>query len=181
MNGVEAFAEIRRLRPGARIIMMTGYRIEQLLAEAVDNGAVSVLCKPFTVAQTLAALEKARPAGIVLIADDDREFVSRLAPVLEEHGYRVLTARTGREALEKASAEPLDILILDLQRPILQGLEAYQALKRSGRVLPTIIVAGYDKEKFLAVDALRSLSVTGCLFKPFRPEALLKGLRTLSP
>jgi two-component system, NtrC family, response regulator HydG len=48
MNGVETFVEFRRLRPDARVMMMTGYSVEQLVAQAVEQGALGVLHKPFS-------------------------------------------------------------------------------------------------------------------------------------
>lgn len=46
-------------------------------------------------------------------------------------------------------------------------------------MLPTIIVTAYPREEGDAVEALKSLSVTGCLFKPFEPEALLRAIKQI--
>ena len=53
INGVETFLTIRKMDPSAQVIMMTGYRIDQLLAEATDNGAVKVLRKPFAIEEII--------------------------------------------------------------------------------------------------------------------------------
>ena len=47
MNGVETFFQLRKMRPGAQAIMMTGLNLEQLIASAVGNGAAEILRKPF--------------------------------------------------------------------------------------------------------------------------------------
>jgi two-component system, NtrC family, response regulator HydG len=64
MNGVETLFEFQKIRPEARIIMMTGYSVEQLLAQAVENGALGVLRKPFQVEELLDALERIKPRGL---------------------------------------------------------------------------------------------------------------------
>jgi two-component system, NtrC family, response regulator HydG len=56
MNGVEAFFAIRRHNPDAQVIMMTGFSVEQLLAQAVLSGARGVLHKPFAIPDLLRAV-----------------------------------------------------------------------------------------------------------------------------
>jgi CheY-like chemotaxis protein len=120
-----------------------------------------------------------KPSGI-LIADDDPDFVASIREVLEDNGYAVYVARDGREALDRVRADGIDVLILDLHLPMLSGLEVYLELKRSGHALPTIIVTGYAREKVEAIDALRRMSVTGILTKPFDPAALLEMVARIS-
>ena len=57
MTGVDAFFELRKLRPDARVIMMTGFSVEQLVDRAVANGAIGVLRKPLAIPQLLQAIE----------------------------------------------------------------------------------------------------------------------------
>ena len=57
MNGVESLFEIRRLKPDAKVMMMTGFSVEELLQQAVEGGAFGVLHKPFEPTELLAAIE----------------------------------------------------------------------------------------------------------------------------
>ena len=57
MNGVESFIEIRKLKPDAKVMMMTGYSVEHLLLQAVESGALYVLHKPFDIDEVLDALD----------------------------------------------------------------------------------------------------------------------------
>ena len=59
MNGVEAFFEFRKIRPAAKVMMMTGFSLEQLIARAVDNGALGVLRKPLAITDLPAVIERA--------------------------------------------------------------------------------------------------------------------------
>jgi len=115
MNGVQTFFEFRRVRADARVLMMTGYSVEQLVAQAVDNGALGILRKPFNAADLLTAVDNVKPRGIVLIADDDPLFTESIMPVLASHGYHVETAGTGEEALQKLSSGEIDCLLLDVR------------------------------------------------------------------
>ncbi len=56
MNGVESLFEIRRLKPDAKVMMMTGFSVELLPQQAVEGGAFGVLQKPFAPAALLAAI-----------------------------------------------------------------------------------------------------------------------------
>ncbi len=173
MSGVQSLLEIRKLKPDARVIMMTGFSVEHLLQQAVDEGAVGVLHKPIERKALFSLLERAAPDGIILVVDDDSDFVDSIVDVLAERGNHVLVARNGEDALEKVEAEEVGLLILDLRLPVLNGLEVYLELKRRGRVVPTLIVTAYAKEEADAVQQLHSLKVDGFLSKPFAPENLL--------
>ena len=68
------------------------------------------------------------------------------------------------------------VLVLDLRLPIMSGIEVNVELKRLKRAVPTVIT-GYFEEEQGALDTLRSMSVTGCLFKPFDPLDLVELVR----
>ena len=57
MNGLESLFEIRRLKPGAKVMMMTGFSMELLPQQAVEGGAFGVLEKPFAPEALLEAIE----------------------------------------------------------------------------------------------------------------------------
>ena len=178
INGIDANIEIRSIHPEIQTIVMSGYRIEQIMAEALYKDKVPILYKPSTAAQILSALGSLESAGIVLIADDSPDTVGSAELFMKANNYEVLIARSKHEAIEDTQSGNIDILILDLQLPVLRGLEVYMELQKQGRVIPTVLVTGYAPEES-RTDVLRSLSVTGCLFKPFTPDQLLHGLQQL--
>ena len=177
MNGVETFFEFRKIRPHARVLMMTGFSVEALVAQAVDNGALGILYKPFAVEELLTTLERVKPRGLVLVADDDPEFAESIEPVLRQNGYAVEIARDGQSALEMASRPDVTCLILDLRMPLLSGLEVYLRLKEAGRLMPTILVTGFADEQDRARLRLDDFAA-GLLQKPFDPAELLHALKT---
>jgi two-component system, NtrC family, response regulator HydG len=180
MNGVETFFEFKKIRPNARVLMMTGYSVEQLVAQAVENGALGVLHKPFAVGQLLEMLERVKPRGMVLVADDDPNFAASVEPILRRNGYVVEIARNGREALEKALAPGVNCLILDLRMPLLSGLEVYMALRENGTPIPTVFVTGFADEEHETMLRLRQFT-EGLLVKPFDPADLLRAVGAALP
>ena len=177
-NGVESFLEIRRHKPEARVVMMTGFSMEQLLEQAVENGAYGVLRKPLDLEEVLRMIERVAPRGI-LIADDDPAFVESVSDYLEGQGRRVFTAQNGQEAIERVRAGGIDVLILDVRMPILDGLQAYIELKQSGHAVPTILVTAYAETEIERVKTLCPRSAGLILRKPFDPRDLLQEIERL--
>jgi DNA-binding response OmpR family regulator len=180
MNGVETFFEFRKIRPDVKVMMMTGFSLEQLIAQAVENGALGVLRKPFEIRDLLGVLEQVKPRGMVLVADDDPDFAASLEPILVQHGYRVRTASSGREALERISNDDVDCLVLDLKMPVLSGLEVYMKLKETGRAVPTIFVTGFPGERNVALAGLDPPVDRDVLLKPFDPADLLRAIDAIT-
>jgi two-component system, NtrC family, response regulator HydG len=177
-NGVESFLEIRKIKPNAKIIMMTGYSVEDLLTQAVENGAWGVLHKPLDMDEILNMIKKVTPTGI-LIADDDPDFLNNLTDVLEDTGFMVYKAKDGNEAIQRVQERQVDILILDLRMPILSGLETFMLMKEKGISIPTIIVTAYADIENKTLERLKAYCVNGILNKPFDPESLINILNEL--
>lgn len=178
INGVESFLEIRKFKPEARVVMMTGYSVQDMLKQAVDNGAWGILNKPLDVQRVLQFVEKVRNGGI-LIADDDPDFVASLKDVFEEEGWKVHTCANGEQALHFIRENGASALILDLRMPVLDGLETYSRLKAEGFTVPTIIVTAYADQEPEAMEELNRLAVTGILRKPFEPSKIVEALRKI--
>jgi DNA-binding response OmpR family regulator len=176
MNGVETFFEFRKLKPDIKVMLMTGFSLEQLVAQAVENGALGVLRKPFEIKELLGVLDQVKPRGMVLVADDDPDFAASLEPILAQHGYRVRIARTGAEALDYVAYGNINCLILDLRLPMLSGIEVYMRLKEQGRAVPTIFITGFPGERNLAMARLDQPFEQDILLKPFDPADLLAAL-----
>lgn len=180
-NGVESFLEIRRLKPTAKVYMMTGYSVEQLLQQAVEHGALGILSKPVDVHKVMAALEAAKPSGIVLIAEDDPDFGPQLQQVIELKGWRCELVTNGKEALERfEQGAKVDALILDLDMPLIDGIEVYTTLRKRNLEVPTVMITAYRDQFQDALDALTDVEVTGILNKPFDPTVLLDRLDRLA-
>ena len=93
----------------------------------------------------------------ILVVDDDEAIRTLLQEELEEEGYKVLIATNARDALKMVAAEPLDLVILDIRMPGMDGLEALPRILGIKEGLPVIMNTAYSQyqESFMswAADA----------------------------
>ena len=176
MNGVETLRNILDIRPDAKVVMITAYRVEELLSQALADGALGVLQKPVSSKKLIETFKNIRAAGVVLLADDDPDFADGIEALLTSEGYVVFKAQNGQEAMDKVMDEDIDVLLLDIRMPGLGGLEVYTELKRRGRAPPTIVVTGYGKEESEAVQELLRTSAKACLVKPIASDELMQAI-----
>jgi two-component system KDP operon response regulator KdpE len=113
-------------------------------------------------------------AGKILVVDDDPQIRRVMKATLVGHGYEVIEARTGEDALEKFPHEMPTLVLLDMNMPGMGGLETCRAI-RAGSDVPVIIlsVRNTEKDKVAALDAGADDYVT----KPFGIEELLARIR----
>lgn len=173
IDGVTVLRKLMGLQPALAAMMMTGARVPELVDAALAGGAREVLRKPFGVEYLLDRLHSMAPGEMVLIADDDGDFVAGLGEVLRDAGYRVAEARDGREAVDRVLSLQVDVLLLDLRMPELSGLDVVRALRRRELSPLIILLTAYADSESEQIAALRELQVTRCLAKPFATEILL--------
>ena len=112
----------------------------------------------------------------VLVVDDDRQMLRAVSNALRARGYEILTAGDGETALELLAGEQLDLVLLDLGLPRLDGHDVISRL-RSWSDIPVIVLSvreGQD-EKAAALDAGADDYVT----KPFGTKELLARMRAV--
>jgi CheY-like chemotaxis protein len=99
-----------------------------------------------------------RDKGNILLAEDDRTNLIAIRRLLENIGYRVVSAENGMQVLEALASESFDIILMDVQMPIMDGMEATRIIRKGGSgwekvIIPIIAMTAYamvgDKEKFL--------------------------------
>lgn len=173
-NGLELYYEFHAHSPGSRIILMTGFRIEQLLQQLVDSGAVALLRKPFTMKQVGDVLGTVMPGGIMLVADDSPDTPEELAKHLQQNGIRPGMVRNHDDIDVMLGENRNDVIIVDLNRPILCCMEVYLQMKAINRVVPMIVMVSQVVDSSGDKDVFREISTTNCLFKPFHPVQILE-------
>ena len=113
----------------------------------------------------------------ILIADDEKDIRSVLRLYMEDAGFEVVEAADGQEALDAIAAQRIDLCLLDIMMPVLDG---YHVLKRIRETsdLPVIVISakGQDPEKILGLN----LGADDYMVKPFNPlEAVARVNSTL--
>ena len=113
-------------------------------------------------------------SGRVLVAEDEEGSQILAEKILKRFGLEVVIAENGKEAIEKALRESYDLILMDIQMPVLDGYEAVRKLRREGITTPIIALTAYampgDKEKCLAAGCDAYIS------KPFELKELRKVL-----
>jgi DNA-binding response OmpR family regulator len=115
-------------------------------------------------------------SSTILLVDDEDAVQKLLAYPLERDGFRVIQARDGEEALERFEREHVDLVVLDLMLPKLDGLEVCKRL-RAGSAVPIIMLTARDDEldKVLGLE----LGADDYITKPFSIREFRSRVRAL--
>ncbi|RMD78645.1 MAG: response regulator [Lentisphaerae bacterium] len=114
----------------------------------------------------------------ILIVDDDPVFQTMHRLLLERAGYRVLSAMNGQEGIDTLQREEVDVILLDLVMPVMDGctfLRTFQGLFT--RPIPILIVTG--QEWSLDEDLVNNQLIKKILKKPFHPSTLFEAIEAL--
>jgi DNA-binding response OmpR family regulator len=111
----------------------------------------------------------------LLLVDDDAAVREMVGRVLTEAGYSTLSAANGQEALEIASANEVDLVLLDLNLPVKNGWDTFERLTTENPFLPIIIITARPNQLFPALAA----GVGALMEKPLDFSKLLETIRGL--
>jgi DNA-binding response OmpR family regulator len=111
-----------------------------------------------------------------LVVEDETSIASFVALYLKNAGYRIQTAGTGREALERVAGEKPSLIVLDLMLPDIDGLEVCRRIRQSSDV-PILMLTARDED----VDKIIGLEVGAddYLTKPFNPRELVARVKSI--
>jgi len=177
MDGVETNRRIKEICPEAVVMMMTAYAVEELVEQALDEGACGILYKPLDIDRMLEIIEEAEVTGsgtLVLVVDDNPAIGEALQQVLTKNGHVVGVASTGEEAIAMAIQETYDVLFIDLKLPAINGLETYLAIKKVNPEAVAVIMTAYLDELSDLVDRALEEDAYALLRKPFDIEDVLR-------
>jgi PAS domain S-box-containing protein len=123
------------------------------------------------------------PALNILLAEDNQINIQFIKTILEKLGHKVVTAENGKVALDQLSANFFDLVLMDIQMPVLNGIDALKTLREleqiSSKHQTVIALTAYaligDREKY------RNMGFDGYLKKPFTTRELVKELSRVIP
>lgn len=115
----------------------------------------------------------------ILIVDDEQDILELVRYNLSREGYSVICAETGEDALELVQSQPVDVIILDLMLPGIDGLEVARRLKAkpAWRQKPLIMLTAKGAETDVVTGL--ELGADDYVTKPFSPRVLLARLRAV--
>ena len=111
----------------------------------------------------------------ILICDDEKDIVNALKIYLSSEDYTLHTAYNGKEALQIIRTEPIDLLLLDIMMPEMDGIETMRRLREQYK-LPVILLTAKseDTDKILGLN----LGADDYITKPFNPMEVLARVRS---
>lgn len=154
---------VRQEHPGLPVIMLTAHGTLHQAFRMARDGAVAYLCKPCDFDDLAARVEKAARAGRgpepaqdmrqaeesrgnpvrALLVDDDPAFLTALSRVLERRGISPYLAASGEDALDALGRKDVEVVVLDVKMPGIDGLETLQRIKRDYPDRKVILLSGH--------------------------------------
>ena len=191
MDGVEALGRLRTdpLTADIPVVALTAFAMRDDRDRLLAVGFDAYLEKPLNVrefprpgrccaqARGRRVADVSEPA-MILVVDDLPQNVRLLEAVLAPRGYAIATAMSGREALERVVSDPIDLVLLDIVMPEMDGYEVCRAIRAdaSTRFLPVVMItASGEQEKVAAIEA----GADDFIAKPFDQAELLARVGSL--
>ena len=107
----------------------------------------------------------------ILVVDDDKSILRTFTRILQKSGYKIETAETGKEAIEKADNDQYDLALVDIRLPDMDGTELLSKLKKQLQNTVKIMITGFPSLE-TGVKALDE-GADAYLVKPVKPQELL--------
>jgi len=172
INGVQTFREVKRIDPKATVIMMTAYSVEDLVKEALEEGAYAVIYKPFDIDRVVAIIEELlHQKMLILVVDAKLSDRETLKAILEDKGYRVATARDGAEAIQMVKTKHYDIIFLEARLPDIDGVAVFEQVKGIDPQAAVITMTSDTEDEL--VKRAANHSTYACIHKPFDVEKVI--------
>jgi two-component system chemotaxis response regulator CheY len=114
---------------------------------------------------------------VIMTADDSASIRQMVSFTLKDAGYQVVEAVDGREALDKLLAEPIHMLVTDLNMPKMDGIELIRKVRSESRYRFMPIIMLTTESQAAKKQEGKAAGATGWIVKPFKPEQLLAVVR----
>jgi len=185
MDGLDLLKKAKETFPDIEFIVITGYGSQDIAIQALRRGAIDYIEKPIDYRQLNTAmgraLEKLREheglsyKDTILIIDDEKSTVARLAKFLGKEGYAVLSTFNGADGIEIIRNQKVDLVITDIKMPDIGGIDVLKRAKKLYPDIEVIMVTGHGVQE-LAVESLRAGAID-YLRKPINLDELLYAIR----
>jgi len=202
MDGIETARRIREmeLAIAPHLIMITAHGREEVLKEAATAGLEDVLIKPIsastlfdTLVQVMggkqaehadesqgpvaAAPDLASIAGAAILLVEDNEFNQQIASeLLSQAGFEVDVAENGLVAIQKLGQRSYDIVLMDMQMPVMDGLQATREIRRDDRFRELPVLAMTANVMETDIEKCHAAGMLDHIAKPIDPHDLFAKL-----
>lgn len=183
IDGIQLFRRLQKEQPGLPVIILTGHGSIPQAFETSKEGVFDYLAKPFSMDHLALKIKEAALAHSaegaerqleetnsttgaisVLVVDDEAELLTSLKPVLERRKMLVSTAQSGKEALSTLRKTSIDVVVLDVKMPGMDGLEVLRHTKQEFPTVEVILLTGHPQVE----SAMQGIKLGACeyLVKP---------------
>jgi CheY-like chemotaxis protein len=173
MSGVDLCQRVRRLRPELPVILMTAFTVEGVIRQALRDGALVVIPKPFAIEHLIRMLYSAMRRPVILIVDDTVEVADTLAAALQAIGLPTRAVHDGASALAAFRAGDVGVCIVDMVMPGMNGAELIDELRLIDPSVVVIAISGYDVEELFRRVADQADTI---MRKPIDPGELVQAI-----
>ena len=143
----------------------TGSTIESLLFDRHAD-----VCGPIQPNNTVQ-----QPRCTIMVVDDSETLRKLTAVLLEKQGFDVIQREDGRKAIEALDTAPVDLILMDIEMPEMDGIEASRLIRSSGKAFSTVpIIAHTGDVSPVALDSIRSSGMSDYIVKPAEKGKLLE-------
>lgn len=178
IDGVETYRKIREVKNNPIVIMMTGYAVEDLLGQAVKEGAQGVIRKPFEINEIKSVIDgvsgRMKKGALNILVVDDEELIHHFfAQLLQGKEISFKSARNKQDALKAARQEKFDLVFLDLMLGQESGVDVYKEIKNILPEADIVLITGFP-QKGREIEG--QIDISGCLYKPFEIESVFEAI-----
>lgn len=177
MNGIEVFKKIKLINSKVTVMLMTAYTVDDLIQEALREGAHGVIYKPLNIDKVQEIIKECvenKTAGLILVVDDDPSFNKTMKYILTKRNFKVGIAETGEKAITLTEKNNYDIIFIDMKLPMINGLETFLAIKKVKPKSIAIMITGFQHEMDALMEEALNESAYACLKKPLDMVSTLR-------
>jgi len=181
MISLEILKKTRQISINIPVIFITSYSDSDVALAALQEGAFDYIKKPIDPDILRTALGRAKESisilsnpylyPFILLTEDEEMTRKRLARVMEKEGWKVYQACNGEDALSQFNENKIDIVLLDIKMPVLNGLQTLKEMRKISNDFEAVILSGYGDEES-AIQAMRNGAMS-FLSKPIDLEKML--------
>lgn len=178
INGVQTFREIKKTSPETLVVMMTGYAVQDLVDTALEEGALSIIYKPFEMEEVFKLVDSISKSVKILVVDDNTLIRESLTEILVNNGHEVVSASQGDEALDLVKDGSFDLALMDLNLPGGDGFTIFKQIQEISPGTGVLFKTGVELAGELK-DTSEEVAYP-VLYKPLDIQNLLTLVKRLS-
>lgn len=185
ISGINLMKQVKQKWGQIEVIIITGNSSQEIAIQALRQGAIDYLEKPINYEELNTTIGRAVEKIIeksklqysysILLVDDEKELTNRLSKILKKERYHVLVANNGKEGIDICMKNKVDIIIADIEMPIMNGIKLLEKVKKNQSVVEVIMMTGNGDEN-LAIEALKKGAIN-YLRKPIDLAELLISIK----